>query len=73
MGSFDGAKACELVGSDLLSKLPTHYRENVGLYRDDGLDAFNDCPREIERIKKDICKIFGEHKLKLAIEANKKV
>ena len=48
------------------------YRKNIGLYRDDGLGAFDDSPKTIECIKKDICKIFGEHKLKLTIEANKK-
>ena len=42
------------------------------MYRDDGLGAFNDSPRTIEKIKKEICKIFSEHKLKITIEANKK-
>ena len=71
MGSFDGAKTCELVGSYLLSYLPTAYRNDMGLYRDDGLSAFNVPPREIEKIK-NICKVFNDNKLKLTIEANKK-
>ena len=29
------------------------YRDNIGLYRDDGLSAFNKMPQEIENIKKD--------------------
>ena len=40
MGSFDGAKTCELVGSFLLSQLQ-HLNINVGLYRDDGLAITN--------------------------------
>ena len=72
MGSFDGAETCELVGTYLLSKIPAQYRNNIGLYRDDGLGAFNDSPRMIEKIKKEICQIFSEHNLKITIEANKK-
>ena len=48
MGSFDGAETCKLVGSYLLSQLPLSYRSNIGLYRDDGLAAFNLPPRKIE-------------------------
>ena len=48
MGSFDGAETCELVGSYLLSKLTPELGNNIGLYRDDGLAAFNKTPREIE-------------------------
>ena len=72
MGSFDGAETCELVGSYLLSHLPTAYRNDFGLYRDDGLGGFNALRREIEKIKKEICKVFNDNKLKLTIEANKK-
>lgn len=72
MGSFDGAETCELVGSYLLSKLTTEYGNDIGLYRDDGLAAFNKTPREIENIKKHICKTFSDHSLSITIEANKK-
>ena len=72
MGSFDGTETCELVGSYLLSKLPTGYRSKIGLYRDDDLAAFNLPPTKIESIKKKIFSTFGEHNLKLTIEANKK-
>ena len=71
MGSFDGAETCELVGSYLLSHLPTAYRNDIGLYHDDGFSAFNISPREIEKINKEICKVFNDNKLKLTIEANK--
>ena len=72
MGCFDGAETCELIESYLLSHLPTAYRNDIGLYCDDGLSAFNVSPREIEKIKKGICKVFNDNKLKLTIEANKK-
>jgi hypothetical protein len=72
MGSFDGAETCELVGSYLLSKLAPEYGKDIGLYRDDGLAAFNKTPRETENIKKHIYKVFSDHNLKLTIEANKK-
>ena len=72
MGSFDGAETCELVGLYLLSKLTPVVGNNIGLYRDDGLAALNRTPREIENIKKHICKTFNEHNLKSTIEANMK-
>lgn len=72
MGSFDGAETCELVGSYLLSKLTSTVGNSIGLYRDDGLAALNKTPKEIENIKKYICKTFNNHNLKITIEANKK-
>ena len=71
-GSFDGAETCELVGLYLLSKLTPVVGNNIALYRDDDLAALNKTPREIENIKKYICKTFNEHNLKLTIEANMK-
>ena len=65
MGSFDGAETCELVGCYILSRLTEKYGNSIGLYRDDGLSAFNKTPQEIERIKKDICQIFRDNDLKI--------
>ena len=73
MGSFDGAKTCKLVGCNLLSLLTDKYGQNIGLYRDDGLAAFNKTPKEIEKIKKELCKIFRENDLNIKIEANKTI
>lgn len=73
MGSFDGAETCELVGCYLLSLLTDKYGQNIGLYRDDGLAAFNKTPQEFEKIKKELCKIFRENGLKITIEANKSI
>ena len=45
----------------------------IGLYRDDGLAASPARPRQVEMLKKKICKIFSAHNLKVTIEANLKV
>ena len=72
MGSFDGAETCKLVGLFLLSQL-THLDVNVGLYRDDGLATCTKSPKQVEAIKKEMCKIFKHNSLEITIEANKKV
>ena len=66
MGSFDGAETCELAGYHILSCLTEKYGKNIGLYRDDGLSAFNKTPK----IKKELCKIFRDNDLKITAEAN---
>ena len=71
MGSFDGAETCELIGLFILSQMQ-HLDINVGLYRDDGLAVCNKTPRQVEQIKKQICKIFSDNKLKITIQANMK-
>ena len=52
MGSWDGAETCELVGSYMLSLIREKHGDNVGLYRDDGLRAFNTTPQEVEKDQK---------------------
>ena len=38
MGSYDGAEICELVGLFILNHLGKSFgKENIGIYRDDGL------------------------------------
>ncbi|KAL9977640.1 hypothetical protein ACROYT_G015069 [Oculina patagonica] len=73
MGSYDGAESCELVGAYLLHTIKEKHGYNFGLYRDDGLGVTQASPRQTERIKKDLCDIFGKHGLKITIEANKKI
>ena len=65
MGSFDGAEVCELVGLFLLDQLAEILgKENVGLYRDDGLAVIkNSSGPAIERIRKMITKLFQQHSL----------
>ena len=60
------------VGLYLLSELAKLYGKSIGLYRDDGLAAFKKTLREIEGIKKQVCRFFSEKNLKITIEANKK-
>ena len=71
MGSFNRAETCELVGCYILSLLMEKYGRNISLYRDDGFAAFHRKPHEIEKIKKELCKIFRDNNLKITIEANK--
>ena len=74
MGSYDGAETCELVGTYILSQLKEiPYGMNIGLYRDDGLAVLDQTPQKIEKIKKEICKVFAKNNLRITIEANKKV
>ena len=45
----------------------------IGLYRDDGLAATFARPRQVEILKKKICKVFSDQNLRVTIEANMKV
>ena len=74
MGSNDGAEICELVGIFMLHKLAKKYgKENIGLYRDDGLAAFkNITGSKSESIRKDITKTFKAMGLKITILTNLK-
>ena len=69
----DGTEACELVGSYLLHQLPEGIRSQVDLYRDDGLGAFKMSPQRLERVKKQICKLFKDNGLRITIDASKKI
>ena len=74
MGAYDGAEACELVGTFLLYKLSLKYdKTNNGLYRDDGLAIFkNISGPKSEKVKKDIQNLFKENELDIAIQCNMK-
>ena len=63
MGSFDEAETCQLVECYLLSLLTKKYGQNIGLYWDDELAAFNPKPQEMEKIKQEICKVFCDNDL----------
>ena len=59
MGSFDGAEICELVGLYILQLLSSKFnKDQVGLYRDDGLAAFELSGPQSDRARKDIVQIF---------------
>ena len=75
MGAFDGAEVCELVGIFLLSQLvETCSKENIGLYRDDGLAVFeNISGPQAEKIKKKFQKVFNDNGLQITILCNLKI
>ena len=75
MGSYDGAEICELVGIFALSQLPERYdRDNIGLYRDDGLAVLRDVSgSEAEHIKKDIIRSFQQLGLRITIQTNLRI
>ena len=72
MGSFDGAEVCDLIGLFLLSELKQKFSAlDLGLYRDDGLGAYDNLPGpETERLKKKIVQLFSANGLKITIEFN---
>ena len=75
MGSFDGAEICELVGLYLLDKL-SHLtgKDNIGLYRDDGLSAIRcSSARRLDKLRKDITEFFKGEGLSITIEINLQV
>ena len=51
----------------------TMCRNDIGLYRDDGLAVSHDTPQMVEAAKKKIYAVFSKKGLKITIEANKKV
>ena len=75
MGSYDGAEVCELVGLFILNDLCNIYgKENIGLYRDDGLAVFkNITGPHADKIRKDITRHFKTHGLNITIQTNLKI
>ena len=70
LGCYDGAEMCKLVGTYLLNQLKVVIaKENMGLYRDDGLGIFkNMSGPEVERKKKEIVKIFKNNGLSITVK-----
>lgn len=75
MGSYDGAETCELVGSYLLNELASIVqKDQIGLYRDDGLLVVHDANGPgLDRLRKDIIKLFKSKNLSITIDTNLKV
>ena len=75
MGAYDGAEACELVGTYMLSLISEkHNKKDFGVYCDDGLGVVKTKSRpETEKFKKKIQKIFKENKLDIVIKCNMKL
>ena len=69
MGCSDGAEICELVGLYLLHLLSSKFnKDQIGLYRDDGLAALELSGPQADRAHKVITDIFKECDLKVTIE-----
>ena len=70
MGSYHGAELCELTGLYILSVLSSEFgNEKIGLYRDDGLNCFqNMTGSQAESVEKRICEIFESCGLKITIK-----
>ena len=75
MGSYNGAEVCELIGIFMLSLIGNKYnRNNIGLYRDDGLTVFKDTSGpQSEKIKKIFQKMFKNKGLEIIINCNMKI
>ena len=72
MGSYDGARICELVGLFILERLgETFGHENIGLYRDDGLAALKNVNgRQADKSRKTLIEIFNGFGLKITVQTN---
>ena len=72
MSCYDGPEIYELVGTCLLNQLKLVIRrENMGLYRDDGLGIFKKMSgSEVERKKKELVKIFKNNGLSITVKTN---
>ena len=69
MGSFDGAEVCELVGLYLLNLLCEHFnKDQIGLYKDDGLAALTLSGPQADRARKDLCDIFRSWGLRVTVD-----
>ena len=75
MRAYDCAEVCELVGVFMLNKISEKYDKNdLGLYRDDGLAVFkNISGPESERIKKNFQSLLKKYGLEIIMECKKKV
>ena len=75
MGTYDGAKVCELVGIYMLHLLSRRYNKNdFVLYREKGLAVLkNKNGPQSEQVKKNIQKVFKKHGLDIIIQCNMKI
>ena len=73
MGCDDGAESSEMIGLFLLNKINTIIpKEDLGLYRDDGLGVIPDNGPNTARIIKKLHKFFKNYNLSIQVEAGMK-
>ena len=72
MGSYDGAEICELFGLFILNQLSEKFgKDNVGLYRDDGLMLINGTSGKIaDKTRKDLHTLFNDFGLRTTADVN---
>ena len=72
MGSYNGAEVCELTGLFMLNELSKKFdKDNIGLYRDDGLSVFkNYSGHQNDKVRKEMIDLFKQHHLHLEIKCN---
>ena len=71
MGSYDGAETCELIGTYILNEIQNIIpKEDVGLYRDNGLAIIHKPPGEAESIKRKLCEKFKLLGLQITADTN---
>ena len=71
MGAYDGAEICDLVGLYILSKLEKVIpKDQIGLYRDDGLAVVHGSGPQLEKLRKNVFSLFKKLGLKVTIETN---
>ena len=75
MRTYDWVEICELVGISLLNKVSDLInKNNVRLYRDDGLTVFkNKSGQQLEKMKNNLQKLLKDFALKVIIESNLKI
>ena len=75
MGAYDATEVLFCEGIFLLYLLGRQCNtKNIGLYRDDGLSIFKNCSGpQLEKIKKQLQKVFKNNGLDVIIECNMKV
>ncbi len=72
MGSYDGAKAYELIGTYILATLADNINKNdTSLYSDNGLIILRNCNRpKTNKIRKQVTKIFEPIGFAIDIKSN---
>ena len=75
MGTYDDAEVCELVGIFILYLVSLKYnKNNIGLFRDDGLAVFrNISGPQAEKFKKHFQNIFRKTNLNIIVKCNLKI
>ena len=75
MGSYDRAEVCELVGLFMLNELLKKFdKDNIGLYRDDGLSVFkNHNGHQNDKFQKELIDLFKQHHMNLQVKCNLKI